>query len=62
MGVGEDDGYEGKEFGSDCSCSIFYPSSSVKLILDDDGRSKGIGVLRFYLSTNNCIVLLYLLA
>jgi hypothetical protein len=26
MGVGEDDGYERKEFWSDCSCSIFYPS------------------------------------
>ena len=35
MGVGEDDGYERKEFGSDCSRSIFYRSSSVKLILND---------------------------
>ena len=43
MGVGEDDGYERKEFGSDCARSIFYRSSSMKILMMGpyEVRSKG---------------------
>ena len=54
MGVGEDDGYERKEFWSDCSRSIFYPSSSVKYLMMRmrEVRLKGKEDFKSNLSTN----------